>query len=204
MAAEEMVLIPRVRYERLLTLDKGDNVTNPSPEKKGDKHVERSPGKVSEGKGDESARSPEPTSPPLRSEDEKGQATGDGGEEKKKNPVEIAQEQEEKLKLDSILDEIPSKYRVKAERILAYIDVHGGSVINWNSRGRLIYKNMPITGSSMGELVEHFLTNKGKEVTGFSLFKKALLKIKLPNSLQLTNSADTSSLSPKKKRKKKR
>ena len=174
--AEEMVLIPRVRYERLLSSDKDVN-----PAREGD----GSSGKVSEGEGGQS--SPPATVPPSRSDKEVPEERE--VEEKMKKTGSDEKEELIKVNVDSILDEIPAEYRVKAERILAYIDIHGGSIINWNSRGRLIYKNMVITGSSMGELLEQLLSNKGKPVVGFSLFKKGLLKIDMPNSLLLKNSS---------------
>ena len=183
--AEEMV-----RYERLLNMDKDVKLNDEEKEKQ----VERSPGKVSEGKGGERS-SPLPTSPPLRS-DNKGRAIDDKVEEK--NPPGLVHSEEEevnKVKVKSILDEIPSKYRVKAERLLAYIDLNGGSIVNWNSRGRLIYKNMAITGSSMAELLHHLFSNKGKQIVGFSLFKKGLLKINVPNSLLSKNASTTTSSS---------
>jgi hypothetical protein len=196
--AEEMVLIPRVRYERLLNMDKDVKLNDEEKEKQ----VERSPGKVSEGKGGERSSPPPPTSPPLRS-DNKGRAIDDKVEEKNPPGLVHSEEEEEevnKVKVKSILDEIPSKYRVKAERLLAYIDLNGGSIVNWNSRGRLMYKNMAITGSSMAELLHHLFSNKGKQIVGFSLFKKGLLKINVPNSLMRGSNGTSSSSSGTKKK----
>jgi hypothetical protein len=193
--AEEMVLIPRVRYERLLSSDKDVN-----PAREGD----GSSGKVSEGEGEGEGgqSSPPATVPPSRSDKEVPEERE--VEEKKKKIGSDEKEELIKVNVDSILDEIPAEYRVKAERILAYIDIHGGSIINWNSRGRLIYKNMVITGSSMGELLEQLFSNKGKPVVGFSLFKKGLLKINMPNSLLLNNSSGASSGGKKKNKTKKK
>jgi hypothetical protein len=206
--AEEMVLIPRVRYERLLNMDTKDVKDNvPIDEEAKAENVQSSPGKVSGGKGGQSSP---PTSPLLPSDD-KGLAISDDKVEEKKNPPGLRDEKTKekgeekevvnKVKVKTILDEIPSKYRVKAERILAYIDLNGGSIINWNSRGRLVYKNMPISGSSMAELLHHLFSAKGKQIVGFSLFKKGLLKINVPNSLLSKNASTTTSSSPGNKKK---
>ena len=93
---------------------------------------------------------------------------------------------ENKLEMDAILDEIAPKYRVRAKKLLTYIDKEGNLTLNWNSRGRLIYKKMVINGSNIAELVRHFILNKGKKVVGFNLFRKGLIKINMPESLLLS------------------
>jgi hypothetical protein len=211
--AEEMVLIPKLRYERLLSVYKNDSKLPPNgptspvktPPGDGDHVKAASPKRHSEGKlegkseGSDESKAHDDDKDPSKSPSKvpKEQPVGGSGFSEKKNekspqltgPPTTTDDSNglaaKKLKVDSILNEIPSKYRVKAKRILAYIDSKGGSIINWNGRGRLIYKKMVINGSNIAKLVEYLILNKGKKVIGFNLFQKGLAKINMPDSLLL-------------------
>jgi hypothetical protein len=201
--AEEMVLIPRVRYERLMSMDRetaaaAASPTEPPPQVEETKKNE----KVSTSKEDNNSKSPsewltkensnvagDESSPsktdkeaPSKGDKEEAAASSTTGNEQQSEQG-INDSPIKKLKVEYILNEIPSKYRVKAERILAYIDLNGASIINWNKRGRLIYKEMLINGTNMAELLQAFVSNKGKNVVGFNLFEKGLVKINMPDKL---------------------
>ena len=198
--AAEMVLIPLVRYERLLDMDKKEKGSTNKVKEEVDDDLEKVESFKPDPKHDESFN-PDPKHDSEDIPEVLTQAKSDVGDsEKKRNPNKKSTSSESKeaptlrgppnqdvnkVEIDSLLNEIPSKYRGKAKKILAYIDLKGGSTINWNSRGRLIYKKMVINDSNIVELVHGLIVNKVKKVIGFNLFKKGLLKINMPDSLWL-------------------
>jgi hypothetical protein len=191
--ASEMVLIPRVRYERLLNADNergvsnsNDAVENTPKEPESKPHSEAN--SKAELKADAKAVKESPSkSPGVQSAVKKGKPPGIN--ERKDNistPQHSTSEgsiKDNKMSVEAIIKLVPSKYKEKAEKVLAHINSKGVSLINWNARGRLIYKGVIINGSSIGELVHGLLAPKKKKSIGFNKFHKALVKINLPVTL---------------------
>jgi hypothetical protein len=189
--AAEMVLIPKVRYERLLA-KQNNGVADTSLPPSSEEGSNTSADKVkdsSQNKSTEKSQSASivKTDNINATRDKSGDTDGDtsGGKTKynfkhsNKNLNESA-----KMSMVSILNEMSSTIKDKAERVLKHIDRKGGKYVNWNTRGRLIYENHVVNGSNIVELIQQlFSQKKRKSSPGFKLFHKALVKINVPLSL---------------------
>ena len=211
--ADEMVLIPRVRYERLLKEDneKVDSTSTHSGElSKTDKAVSKT---ESEGEAKGEAKPDKRVTSKVEGEDVHiGKNPPPGLNERKDDiSTEEGSSKKNKLSIASIVEVIPSMYKEKAEKVLAHINSKGVSLIGWNARGRLVYEGSAVNGSSIGELVQDLVSpNKRKKKSiGFSKFHKALVETKLPVSLLKpsgkvpTPSSHSTTLEKEKKLKKK-
>jgi hypothetical protein len=89
-----------------------------------------------------------------------------------------------KMPLLSIVNEMPSKYRKRSERLLHIVNAKGAPYIAWNGRGRLVYDGKIVSGSNIGELVLNLFSTKPVKSHAFKLFSKALNKIKLPTYIK--------------------
>jgi len=198
--AEEMVLIPKVRYERLLS-KQTDSTTDPSlapsSEGGGDASAGRSKhssGDPPQNKSGEKSLSASPVKTDYhdldahkgKSADKNGGKTANDSSVKhsKKDFNDQSAKKMTKMGMDTILNQMSSTIKDKAERVLKHIDRKGGKYVNWNSRGRLIYENHVVNGSNIVELIEKLLSKKHRKSSpGYKLFHKALVKINVPLSL---------------------
>ena len=170
--AEEMVLIPRVRYDKLLASSSesvrdndNDNAAAAAAPAAPDAAANETP---AVGKGFEESRKKNKQT----LEGKKGQDNHNVSKEKNST------NKEEKMPIDIILNEVSSEYRDTAERTLKQIIEKGDIEFNWNDRGRLISKGSVVNGSNMSELLQHFFSKrKGKAPAGFKLFVKGVEKI---------------------------
>ena len=189
--AEEMVLIPKVRYERLLgkeTTDTPEPSTAPSSEGGGHDAAD----KVKDSSQPQNkSREKSPSASPLKTDatrdksgDKNGGKAKDDFKHSTKDFYNDTAKKPSKMSMDSILNEMSATIKDKAERVLKHIDRKGGKYVNWNSRGRLIYESHVVNGSNIVELIQHLLSNKKRKPSpGYKLFHKALVKINVPLSL---------------------
>jgi hypothetical protein len=174
MASEEMVLIPRIRYDRLIASSEQEQhdktIGNGSDKKETDSLLSRDNDEkveVSESKGVKE-------SPPPKG----GKSTRQTVDKAEKKIV-------AKMSMDTILNELSPEYRDSAEKILRRINDEGGVELNWNLRGRFIHKGVVVNGSNMSELLQRFFSKeKVKKPAGFKLFLSGLtqLNIEKPKS----------------------
>ena len=162
-----MVLIPRVRYDRLLdTSADSERGVSEHPEKAvNDKELKESR------KLDDVAAPVAAAAGAAVSPKERVVSNLNKGAEKQSDA---------KMPMDNILDEMSSDYRDSAEEMLTKMNDKGGVEMNWNARGRLIYKGKVVNGSSMSELLEQlFSKRKGKVPAGFNLFLKGVERMNI-------------------------
>ena len=98
-------------------------------------------------------------------------------EESEKNSKESTEEAETiptSAVEQEVIKSVPKLYKVGARQLLDKIKEHRG-VLNWNRKGELMYKNKPITGSHVVDLVNDMLRHrKGFEPVGWSVFARGL------------------------------
>jgi hypothetical protein len=196
--AEEMVLIPKLRYERLVS-KQTDSATDPSPAPSSERGGDASEGKSKDSSaGQTQENSGEKTLSASQVKTDYNHVNAHKGKSSEKNGGKIANDSDHsdkhfkdegfkkrtKMAHESILNQLSSTIKDKAERVLNHIHRKGGKYVNWNSRGRLIYENHVVNGSNMVELLEKLLSKrKMKLPTGYKMFHKALVKINVPLSL---------------------
>ena len=167
--AEEMVLIPRVRYDKLLASSSesvrdndNDNAAAVAPD------AASADEREAVGKDFEESRNKNTQTLEAK----------EGLDNHKVSKEKNSTDKEEKMPINIILNEVSSEYRDTAERTLKQIIAKGDNEFNWNDRGRLISKGLVVNGSNMSELLQHFFSKrKGKAPAGFKLFVKGVEKI---------------------------
>ena len=170
MAAEEMVLIPRVRYDRLVATSSSESehekdIVDGTDKKDTDSHARDKSENGEVGQSKSVKESPQ------------SERTVD--DTKKENNIAC------KMSMDTILNDISPENRDSAEKLLRRINDEGGVELNWNLRGRLIHKGNVVNGSNMSELLQRFFSKeKVKKPAGFNLFVLGLgnLKIEKPKT----------------------
>ena len=183
--AEEMVLIPRVRYERLLkeenaTAHSGERLNTKDTSKTEAKTEAKAEAKSEASDGDKADKSVTSTSP---TEDVELVRKSPPGLREGKNANSKGSTKKAKLSIHSILEAIPSKSKEKAEKVLSHINSKGNSLITWNARGRLVYEGVVVNGTNIAELVYDLVSHRKQKSPGFSQMHKALVQIKLPKAL---------------------
>jgi hypothetical protein len=83
----------------------------------------------------------------------------------------------------SLIERLPSKYRLYGKRLLSYIKRHGGKRMAWDEDDNaLIYNGSKVEGSDIIDLVLHvFKTNK-RPPLGMNQFMKGSDEIRVPKS----------------------
>ena len=86
------------------------------------------------------------------------------------------------VNLNDMLQNVPEKYRSKAENILSHIVK--SKFVSWNKNNELVYKGRTISKSNIIKLLIHVLKKKTKDKPkGMKQFYKALSKLHMPNFL---------------------
>ena len=187
-----MVLIPRVRYERLLTALNEDKSKSKSEEEEDEAPaVQPATEKSTPKTGTPSPDKPLTTVSPEKTASVKSTdpATTDAStsadkDNKTLSKADVIGSGKSKMQMDNIVNEIPAQHKARAESILAYIRSKSDmGILSWNSRGRLVYKEEIVNGSNIAELIEYLISNKGKQPVSFKLFRKGLAKINMPTDL---------------------
>ena len=210
-----MVLIPRIRYERLLASDNDvereamsteqstapDKSTGKSTHTSVDISVEKPKDKPVDKSQDKSEDKPVDKTVDKtvdKSEDKSEDKTVDKTVDKPsvakgstKNFNVHKKTKKAKLTIESILYDISQNQKEPAERVLKYIQDKGGNTLSWNGRGRLLYEGTVMNGSNISELVTILVSNKKqhKKSALYKSFRKGLVKINMP--LSLLKSADS-------------
>jgi hypothetical protein len=168
--ATEMILVPKTRYERLVTEDKEhqdklnhyitllrDNGINDTDQLDGEKDpplnvLEETPlGATSE----------------TTIDDVKGQVWAD--------TATIASPM-------NFVAQLQEKYKLYGKRLLEYIKKHGEQNIGWDDNGLIIYNGKPVPKTAIIPLVEYIFKNKGTPPNGIKQFKKGLKEIRTPKA----------------------
>ena len=93
-----------------------------------------------------------------------------------------AENENDKLKLDNIIQHFPERMRSRARLIGSYLINDSKSM--WNNRGELIYNDEPIAGSSITDLLYDACCPKRKhEPKGMEIFYKILHSLNLADGL---------------------
>ena len=105
-----------------------------------------------------------------------------------KNETNVVPKQEISVEKD-IVDSVPKTMKKKAQRLLN--KTKSASGVEWNDRGELVYKNTPVTGSNMVDLVNDVL-RKGKafEPQGWQTFARVLKDANIPMDLVQSTRTD--------------
>jgi hypothetical protein len=173
MPTEEMVLINKLKYEKMMK--KIEDQTSAIQPFMGDipdtsvKNVEQAETGDKDRDGVSALKS-EPL-PQLTADPESS------GEEKKKT-----------IKHTDLLLMKAAKYRdpSKIARILAFINKNGNGRLTWDQHGVISYKGKIIPKSNIIDIIVGILTKK--KTVGTDVFLKAMMKIKMPEALLKTDS----------------
>jgi hypothetical protein len=79
-----------------------------------------------------------------------------------------------------IIDQFQSKYRLYATRLLEYIVKKGENKLSWDDEGRVIYNDVVMNDSNIVDLVQHIFKRIGSPPKGIKKFRKALAEIRVP------------------------
>ena len=165
-----MVLIPKAAYEKWV-------MSENSVEMKNDK--EELP--HGSDKNDIVANGSDDASPPP-SEDTKD---ADGYDSDDDAPIAKQLEDNDKHYLVpfTLIERMPSKYRLYGKRLLSYIKRHGGEKMGWDDDDdALMYKGSKIEGSDIIELIMHVFKSNRTPPLGIKQFMKASDEIRVPKS----------------------
>jgi hypothetical protein len=186
--ATEMVLVPKTRYEKLLTDDKdhvdkvryyetllnnnGIGQDNSKSAAEGAGPVENKPVKETPTINDDNN---EQNGATVTTNDDTVKL-GVIGENKSlihtNKPIEPP--------LDSIIERFPRKYRFYAKRLLAYIVKNGLKTITWDAAGTLTYNGAVLRDTNIVDIVKHVFKSIGTPPKGIKQFRKGLSEIRVP------------------------
>ena len=182
--AEEMVLIPRGRYEKLLeghntaTTEQSEGAKNQevsSTDKErylaGKAWLEKTP-----------AEFMHPSSPTHE-----GLQNTPDNDIVKETPVPVSvQKAEKKSKpkwtLNKIIRGFSKQHLQAAHKLFEHMEDHA-SVLDWDNKGRLIYKGKTILNSNIRNLVYNIFKKKRDIVIGFKQFIEGCKEIGIPNDV---------------------
>ena len=84
---------------------------------------------------------------------------------------------------EEVMKRVPKLYKSGARQLLDKIKEHR-DVLHWNEKGKLLYKNKPMSGSHVVDLVNDTLRHrKGFEPAGWSVFARSLARMNVPENL---------------------
>ena len=176
-----MILVPKTRYERLLTADKEshekisqyitllrDNGLNPIDDSDFYKETPLNKSDVGEVKVDDN-----------KTEEKKADTSIAADRPYRHNTVTPPSPME-------IANQLPDRYRLYGKRLLEYIKKHGGDTIGWDANNGLIYQGIELPDADIIVLLEHIFKDKkkkGDNPPAIKEFKKALNEIRTPKAL---------------------
>lgn len=167
-----MVLVPRVRYEKLLADDK-EYKANTSID---DKTLNERDGRTSD--PDVSTKK---TDSNESSDEKKEETTDDSGDLKKNDDQgDDSKPKNQTSSPTDIVMQFPQKYQLYAKRLLGYIKKNGGFILGWDNEGRIVYNGVVLDGTNIKTLVQHIFKSKGPPPKGIKKFRKALNEIRVP------------------------
>ena len=178
--ATEMILVPKKRYEVLvsddkehadklryytgLLRDKGVDFTDYGQDKNNDK--------------------PSETNHMDVSENSKGNDNGNVALPKKVAKVTFNNTSEgEGLSSIDIVNEISHSYKLYGQRLLAYIMKKGRDILEWNAKGNIILRGDLVSDTNIANLVEFIFKGKGRRPKGIKEFRHFLREIKVPRAI---------------------
>ena len=102
-------------------------------------------------------------------------------------PVRVKEDEEEdkEKRIESgleneIIDSVPKSFKQKARRLLDKIK----GTVSWNDRGEMVYRNVPVPGSNIVDLVNDALRKrKSFQPVGWKMFARGLKDVNAPMDL---------------------
>jgi hypothetical protein len=180
--ATEMVLVPRIRYEKMLlddtaykekaeryeTLikDKGMPLNND-----GDSAMDEEPTILSDTTKGVQETDQNATVESVASEGERGEqrSVSSGSQNKFLTPPPM-----------DIVVQFAQKYQLYAKRLLAYIKRNGGNILGWDNEGHVVQHGKVMADTDIKTLIEYIFKSKGQPPKGIKTFRKALSEIRVP------------------------
>jgi hypothetical protein len=208
--ATEMVLVPKTRYEKLLSDDKDYidkirsyetllnnndiDVNGVNREKKSDSvNVLVDDKRLTTQTSDVgNINNNSTTHTATTSNDVDTVATKDQPTENPTEKVAVEKNEEDKVvktppvnrpplpPIDTIIERFPRKYRFYAKRLLAYISKNGLKILNWDGDGVIRYKGAYLRQTNIVDLVKHVFKSIGTPPKGIKQFRQALNEIRVP------------------------
>ena len=102
-----------------------------------------------------------------------------------KPPVKEDEEEDKEKRTESgleneIIDSVPKTLKQKARRLLDKIK----GTVSWNDRGEMVYRNVPVPGSNIVDLVNDALRKrKSFQPVGWKMFARGLKDVNAPMDL---------------------
>ena len=102
-----------------------------------------------------------------------------------KPPVKEDEEEDKEKRTESVLeneiiDSVPKTLKQKARRLLDKIK----GTVSWNDRGEMVYRNVPVPGSNIVDLVNDALRKrKSFQPVGWKMFARGLKDVNAPMDL---------------------
>ena len=102
-----------------------------------------------------------------------------------KPPVKEDEEEDKEKRIESgleneIIDSVPKTLKQKARRLLDKIK----GTVSWNDRGEMVYRNVPVPGSNIVDLVNDALRKrKSFQPVGWKMFARGLKDVNAPMDL---------------------
>ena len=88
--------------------------------------------------------------------------------------------EDEEAKINEIIDRVPKSLKQKARRLLDNIK----GTVSWNDRGETVYRNVPVPGSYIVDLVNDALRKrKSFQPVGWKTFARGLKDVNAPMDL---------------------